>query len=204
MYMIIRLLIGCIFLVCAIAAIKKSKAICKRVLYLVFAGIAVVLVVVLAFLPFENLFVTFDSPQAAYAYYLPGKSDTALVVEGDACDFVVGQKNGTDTYLIVPKTAEGWKTGIGADMKRIAQTISDGIVLYVYQYKNTKDYFVTVLDTNGGESTVTDAYNAEFLALERDNDSLGKTFVTYYAHIAPPDAQYSVTVNGTEIVLENK
>lgn len=204
MYIMIRIIIGCIFLVCAIAAIKKPKAICKRVLYLVFAGIAVVLVVVLAFLPFENLFVTFDSPQAAYAYYLPGKSDTALVVEGDACDFVVGQKNGTDTYLIVPKTTEGWKTGIGADMKRIAQTISDGIVLYVYQYKNTNDYFVTVLDTNGGESAVSDDYNTEFLSLERRNDSIGKTFVTYYAHIAGLDAPYSVTVDGSEIALENQ
>lgn len=204
MYIMIRIIIGCVFLACAIAAVKKSKAIRKRVLYLVFAGIAVVLVVVLAFLPFENLLVTFDSPQAAYAYFNPGKSDVALVVEGDACDFVVGRKNGTDTYLIVPKTAEGWKTGIGADTKRIAQTISDGIVFYVYQYKNTKDYFVTVLDTNGGESAVSDEYNTEFLSLERKNDSPGKTFVTYYAHIAGLDAPYSVTVNGTEIVLENK
>ena len=203
MYNIIRLIIGCIFLVCSIIAIKKSKVIRKRVLYIVFAVMSLILTAVLMLLPFENLFATFDSPKAAYEYLNLGKSNIELIVEGDACDFVIDRKNDADKYLIVPKTADGWKIGTGLNTKRIVQKISNGIVVYVYQYKNTSDYFITILDTNGGELTISDEYNTKFLPLKRSNDSLEKTFVTYYAHITDFNSQYSVMVNDSEIVLGN-
>lgn len=204
MYNIIRLIIGCIFFVCSSTAIKKSKLIRKHILYIVFTSLSVLLIVVLAFLPFENLFVTFDSPKAAYEYYSLGKSNIELIVEGDDCDFIIDRKNDSDTYLIIPKTADGWKIGVGSNTKRIVQKLSNGIVLYVYQYKDASDYFITILDTNGGESTVSDEYNTKFFSLERYNDSLGKIFVTYYAHIANLNPQYSVIVNDNKIVLENQ
>jgi len=204
MYNIIRLIIGCILLVCSITAIKKSKVIRKHILYIIFTSLSVLLIVVLAFLPFENLFVNFDSPKAAYEYFNLGKSNIELIVEGDECDFIIDRKNDSDTYLIIPKTADGWKIGIGSNTKRIVQKLSNGIVLYVYQYKNTSDYFITILDTNGGESTVSDEYNTKFFSLERYNDSLGKIFVTYYAHITNLNPQYSVIVNDNKIVLGNQ
>lgn len=203
MYNIIRLIIGCIFLVCSVTTIKKSKVIRKHILYVVFTSLSVLLIVMLAFLPFENLFVIFDSPKAAYEYFNLGKSNIELIIEGDDCDFIIDRKNDSDTYLIIPKTADGWKIGIGSNTKRIVQKLSNGIVLYVYQYKNTSDYFMTILDTNGGESTVLDEYNTKFFSLERYNDSLGKTFVTYYAHITNLNPQYSVIVNDNKIVLGN-
>ena len=203
MYNVIRLIIGCIFLLCSIIVMKNFKAISKRVLYIASSGLSVLLIVVLMFLPFENLFLTFGSPKDAYEYSNSGQSNIELIVEGDNCDLIIDRKNDSDAYLIIPKTADGWKIGIGADTKRIAQKISDGIVIYVYQYKDTSDYFITILDTNGGESIVSDEYNTEFLSLERYNDLLEKKFVTYYAHIANLNSQYSVTVNGNKIVLGN-
>lgn len=199
MYNIIRLIIGCIFFVCSITAIKKSKVFCKHILYIVFTSLSVILTIALVFLPFENFFVSFDSPKAAYEYWNLGESDIELVVEGDDCDFIIDCKNDSDTYLIIPKTIDGWKIGIGSNTKRIVQNLSNGIVVYVYQYKNTSDYFITILDTNGGKSTVSDEYNTKFYSLERNNDSLGKTFVTYYAHITNLNPQYSVIVNGSKI-----
>ena len=202
MFNIIRFIIGCVFLGCSITLIKKSKVIRKRILYIVFAGISVALMVVLAFLPFENLFMNFNSPKAAYEYYKLGKSNIELVVEGNECDFVIDHQKDSDTCLIIPKTEEGWKIGLGSDTKRIVQKFSDGVSVYVFQYKNTSDYFITVFDTNGGEAIVSDDYNSKFYSLERDNDFLGKTFVTYYAHIPNFNSQYSITVNGNKIVLE--
>ncbi|MBE6645069.1 MAG: hypothetical protein E7612_06815 [Ruminococcaceae bacterium] len=204
MYNIIRLIIGFIFLVCSIIVIGNCKVIRKHMLYIAFASLSVILIIVLAFLPFENLFVTFDSPKAAYEYFNLGKSNIELIVEGDDCDFIIDRQNDSDKYLIIPKTADGWKIGIGANTKRIVQKLSNGIVLYVYQYKNTSDYFITILDTNGGESTISDEYDTKFLSLERSNDSLGKTFVTYYAHMTNLNPQYSVTVNNTKIILGNQ
>ena len=204
MYNVIRLIIGCIFFVCSITVIKKSQVIRKHILYILFTSLSVILIVVLAFLPFENLFVTFDSPKAAYEYFNLGKSNIELIVEGDDCDFIIDRKNDSYAYLIIPKTVDGWKIGVGSNTKRIVQKLSNGIVLYVYQYKNTSDYFITILDTNGGESNISDEYNTKFLSLERNNDSLGKTFVTYYAHITNLNPQYSVIVNDNKIVLGNQ
>ena len=131
-----------------------------------------------------------------------GKSNIVLIVEGGDCDFIIDRNNDSDTYLIIPKTAYGWKIGVASNTKRIVQKFSNGIVVYVYQYKNTSDYFITILDTNGGESTVSDEYNTKFFSLERYNDSLGKVFVTYYAHITTLNQQYSVIVNDNKIVLD--
>ena len=195
MYNIIRLIICGIFLACSVIAVKKSRVFRKHAFYTAFACLSIILFAVLAFLPFENFFITFDSPKEAYEYYNLGESNIELIVEGKDCDFIVDCKNDSDTYLIVPKTSDGWKIGIGSNAKKIVQTFSNGIALCVYQYKNTDDYFITVLDTNGGESTISDEYNTNFLSTERYNESLGKSFVTYYAHITNLKPQYNVTVN---------
>ena len=202
MYIIIRVIIGCIFFACTALAIRKSKVMRKRMLYAVFAGVSVLLIAVSALLPVENLFVTFDSPKSAYAYMCAGESNIALVVEGDDCDFVVDRKNDGDTYLMIPKTVEGWKIGTGASTRRVVEKLADGIVIYVYQYKDTADYFITVFDTNGGELTLSDAQNTKFYSLQQTNDFLEQTYTTYYAHIPSINPQYSVTVNGYDILLE--
>lgn len=183
-------------------AVKKSKAVNKRALRLVFAILSVVLTGLLGFFPFENLFVTFDSPKAAYNYYYTfEKSNIDLIVEGDTCDFVVERKNATEKHLIVPKTADGWKVGLSTDIKRIVYKSSEEFLAFVYQYKNANEYFVVILDKDGGKSTISDEYNTQFLSFEVSNDSIGYTPVTYYGHITDFNSQYSVTVDGQKIVL---
>ena len=202
MYMSIRLIIAGVFLLCAVMVIKKSRVCSKRTLYIVFSLLSVLLLVVSAFLPVENLFVSFESPSAAYEYYRPGRSKLELVVEGDACDFIVERKDDKDSYLIVPKTAEGWKIGLGSDTRRAAHDTSDGFVIYVYQYKNTNDYFITILDTKGGEESISDEYNTEFYSLERSAPALGKSYVSYYAHISGSELPNSLTLNGVCVTLD--
>ena len=201
MYGVVRLIIGCLFFGCSAIVMKKNKAVNKFKLRVILAGLSVILVFVLGFLPFENLFITFQSPEAAYEYSNFGKSNVDLVVEGNNCDFVIEQENESYTYLIIPKTSDGWKTEIGLNTKMISQKFFDGITVQVYQYKNTNDYFITVLDTNGGEAKISDEYNTEFYRLERFDDVLQKNFVTYFAHISDLTIEYSLTVNGSKIEL---
>lgn len=202
MFGIVRLILGCIFLGCSVIIIKFNMN-RKRVGFIISLVISVVLVAVLSFLPLENYFITFDSPKKAYEYYNLGKSDIELVVEGDESDFVVNRVNETDTYLIIPKSEDGWKIGIGSNTKRIIQKHSDEIVIYIYQYKNTNDYFITIFNTDGGGLNLSDNYNTKFYSLEKNNNILGKTFVTYYAHVPYFNHQYSILVDGFEIVFDN-
>lgn len=198
MFGIVRMIIACAFLICSIIVInKKGKK--KRILYAVFTALSVVLVVALSFLPLENLFISFDSPGKAFEYYNFGEYDVELVVEGDDCDLVIGSKDNIDTYLIVPKNVDGWKIGIGSDITEISKVFYDGIIARVFRYKNTGDYFVSVFNSAGGESDISDEYNTRFYSTERYNDTLNEKYVTYYAFISEFDLQYSLNVNGEEI-----
>lgn len=202
MFGIVRIIIGCIIFGCAAVLVRKSKVTGKPMWFAVCIGISLALTVALAFLPFENLFVTFRSPQDAYQYYTFGKPNIVLVIEGEACDLVVDRKNASETHLIIPKTADGWKIGMGRDTKKIAQTFADGISVDVYQYKDTAVFFITVFNSNGGGATVSDAYGTKFYALEKTNDLLGKTFVTYYGALSSFDSQYWVEVNGNKLSVK--
>ena len=197
MYNLVRMIIGGIIFACSMIAVKKSKVPNKRALRLVFTILSVVLTGLLGFFPFENLFVTFDSPKTAYNYYHTSeKSIIDIIVEGDACDFVVGGEKGTvtQTYLIIPKTEDGWKVGIVNYTKRIARKDYDKNILRVFQHKNTNDYFVIIFNAKGEKMTITDEYNTQFFPLEKIIDSDGQTFVTYYGHITDFNSQYSVGI----------
>lgn len=203
MYSFIRLLIGCIFLICSYILIKRSKYSHNKTLYIVFLCLSGLLPTVLSFIPFENSFITFKSLDSAY-HYVYGKSDIELVVEGDDCDFVVGSQKDKDkvTYAFMPKTADGWKASKNINAKRIIVQNYDFGFLDVYQSKGTKDYFITILNKTDKDLIISDKYNSEFEPLISGEDSLGQMYTTYYAHIPNFDSSYSLTVNGTEIVLQ--
>ena len=76
-------------------------------------------------------------------------------------------------------------------------------IIRVVQYKNTNDYYITVLDTNGGSSEITDNRNSKFEHLDKANSTLNKTFYTYFAFIDSFDEQYALTVNGKSIKIQD-
>ncbi len=201
MFVIFRLVFGSLVFVICFLLIRRSHTIHKRLWLIVVFVVAVILTTISALIPIENAFVTFSSPQSAYNYNNSG--NVKLIVNGRKTDFVISSKGDTDAYTIIPKSDGGWKLGMGLDTKRIAQTISDGISIYVYQYKNSDDYYITVLDTNGGPLEITDNQSSKFQCLDKSNSALNKTFYTYYAYINGYDDQYALTVNGKTIKIQN-
>ena len=203
MYSIIRIVIGCVFLVVLIKTFKRSNKMSIRTRYTIIIGTIFVLLIVLAFLPFENLFITFDTPTKAFEYYTWGDSNIELIVEGSTCDFVVDCKRDADTHLIVPKTTNGWKIGLGSNTKKVAQSYSNGVFACVYQYKNSNDYFITIFDVEGGEVAIWDDYNSMFYSLIEYNDSREKNLFSYYAYIPDYNSKYNVVVNGNKLIFED-
>lgn len=199
LFAIFRLVLGSLFLVIFIILIKKSQTTHKRRWLITSVVVTIILTTVFSFIPIENAFVTFSSPQSSYSYNHPG--DVKLIVNGEETDFIVGFKDDTEIYAIVPKSDDGWKLGTGLDTKRIAQTTVDGILVCVYQYKNLDDYYITVFDTNGGSSEITDNHSTRFQFLDEANRVLNKTFYTYYAYIHDYDDQYVLSVNGKTIEI---
>ena len=139
----------------------------------------------------------FKSPEDAYKYYNLGEDEVELVIEGNHSDFVVDCKEHSYTYLIIPKTADGWKIGTGLDTKNIYNKFYDGISIDVYQYKNTEDYYITIFDTRGVKISIFDDYDTEFVFLENKEEKI----VTYYGFIPKFNSQYDLEINGNKIEL---
>lgn len=192
LFLFFRFLFGVLVFIACLLFIGKTHTIHKRWRFAVAFAAAAMGTTILALLPVENAFLTFSSPQSAYQYNHTG--DVKLVVSGEITDFVVGVQGDVDEYAILPKSDDGWKLGMGFDTKRIHQTVSDGIVVYVYQYKNTDDYYITILDTSGGPLELTDNRNSNFQCLEHTNEALDTTFYTYYGYIHDYDDSYALTV----------
>lgn len=200
MFIVIRLIIGIIVFI-ALTVLAGAMFSNKHKGRFLSTVISIMLLLVLCFIPVENLFYTFDSPEDAYTYFNYGR-EVELVVSGDESDLVIGSQDGSYTYLIVPKTDDGWKVGLGIDTKRRAKSGSDGTFITIFQYKNTADYFVEVTVIGESVASISDSYDSKFYTLDRQS-SLSKSVVTYYAYMPNFDSQYSVEVNGTAFSFDN-
>lgn len=195
----IRIILGVFIFATCFFITKALKTNRKRGFYII-SFVFAVLCSTLSFLfPFENVFVTFSTPESAFSYANLG--NVKLVIDGSKTNFVVAEKGDTNIYSIIPKTEKGWKLSVGIDTKNIIQKVCNGIVIYVYQYKNTDDYYITIFDTNGGPLGVADSYNSEFSYSTRIDEHLNETFYTYYTYVQELDNQYCLTVNGRSISL---
>ena len=198
MYTFVRIVVSLLLIVCLFVALKASRANHKRIFGALSIGTGIAVFIVLLFIPFENGFVTFESPHSVYQYYTGSDSEIELVIEGEQCDLVVDRNGVKETFLIVPKTSDGWKIGIGSEMRKVQQSFEHGILVQVLQYKDTNDYFMIILNTEGGASNISAEEEIEFYTLERYDSHLEKSYISYYAHIRNFDFQ-TIKVNDNRI-----
>lgn len=201
MFVVIRLIIACVVVISLLLFIKNIKikyGFLKGIVTLSFVS---VLLILSLFIPPENVFVTFSSSADVYGYVNFGSSYVKMILEGDNCDLVVGDKGDTDVFLIVPKTETGYKIDNGINTKKVNSKIVDDVVVSLYKYDKSDDYFITISNTDGEENEVFDNCNSKFFSLSRNNDVLHEKYITYYAHIKQYSKDYCVNVNGENIVL---
>lgn len=199
MFGLVRLMFGFGLILCAFLLITTKKMTRKAMKIGVSICLTVLLITLSACIPFEDLIITFQSPEEAFEYYSSRNANVKLIVNGENSDFVVGEKDGTDIYLIIPKVTDGWKTGIGIHTKRILQKTCDDIIVDIYQYKNTQDFYITVFQMNGKPLQISNNYNAQFYCLE-NQDALTGLFYVYYAAIPDYNEQFQLDVNGTQVL----
>lgn len=192
-YVMFRFLFWILLLVIFLLLIKKLHINHKFRWTAITFMITLVLTTIVYLFPIENAFMTFSSPQSAYRYNHFGYVN--LVINGKQTDFVVASNGDTDLYSIVPKTKEGWKIGMGSDTRIISQTITDGIVIYVYQYKNSDDYYIIISNTNEGPLKISDSRGSKFISSNKTSSAVNKDYYTYYAYINNFNAMYEVIIN---------
>ena len=197
MYSSIRFLLVCLLLALGIFIIMKIKSVKNKRRYIIASVIVtIVLIPVLSLLPIENYFMAFESPERVYKYMNFESKDIVLTVEGENSAFVVGNNGSASSYLIVPKGIDGWKIGTGANTKVVRHELFDGISVNVYQYKNTEEYYIAVLDMGGGTCEISDSRNSVFHPLENNSTNLPQKHITYFAYVNDFNSEYQLTING--------
>ena len=200
MFGFVRLLLALLVFAVAFICIRKSGIKRKRAVTLVLACTAVITVSLSMLIPFENAFVTFHTPESAFQY-INMKTKVKLTVDGENSCLVVGEKGNVNQYLIIPKAADGWKLGRGADTKIIKSERIDSVSVCVYQHQKTGDCYITVIDTEGKPVELHDTYKSVFTYLPEETVSPNKEYGTYYAYIPQPDEAYRLSVNGNNVTL---
>lgn len=192
-YVMFRFLFWILLLVIFLLLIKKLHINHKFRWTAITFMITLVLTTIVYLFPIENAFMTFSSPQSAYRYNHFGYVN--LVINGKQTDFVVASNGDTDLYTIVPKTKEGWKIGMGSDTRIISRIITDGIVVYVYQYKNSDDYYIIISNTNEGPLKISDSRGSKFISSNKTSSAVNKDYYTYYAYINNFNDMYEVIID---------
>lgn len=147
-------------------------------------------------IPFEDTFLSFSSPIAAYSYCNTGS--VMIVVDGQQSSMVVSiEGNNSTSNRIFPKTGNEWKLGSLLAQGRVYNKSLGKYCLSVYQYRETKDYYVLVEDYTGTATEVSDSENSVF-------QSFPITYADYcysYTCIQDFDENYMLTINGEKIML---
>lgn len=197
-FIIIRLIIFLLvlFLLLGKEGGKKSKT--KKTVVIIFS---VFLLAVSALIPFENLFVTFSTAESSYKYHNQGTP--VITVDGQATSLVVGQKGNTSIYNIIPKVDNGWKLGMGYNLKNIYQSIdsADKNLINVFQYKNTNEFYLVVTNFEGKNLQINDSMNSEFLLPEISDKNGSASDCVYYAYVNALGSDYVLCVNGVDVPI---
>ena len=90
LFVFIRLAFWGIAFVIGFCLIRKSRVKNRKRWSMIALIAAVAMVTIIALIPFENVFVTFSSPESDYQYNHSGKAE--LVISGEKTDFVVSAK----------------------------------------------------------------------------------------------------------------
>lgn len=184
MYALIRLALVVIASILLVTKLKKSKFKSKKRATIIGLCSTLILWSTLEFIPFENLFVTFDSPEASYRYMYFSASNDPLIVSGDSCDLLIDCDNRRAAFnnVLIPKTENGWKISRVGIPKCNVYRYDNGVTLNLYRYKNTDDYFLTITRSDGTEIELS-ADNAEFDSVWYDMPTFANGMFLYYAHV---------------------
>ena len=182
MYGIIRMLISVGAVIAVGILLRKSRIKNKRRAYIISFCLAMVLWVGLEFVPFENLFVTFDSPEASYKYQYMSKLKDPIIISGDHSDMLIQRSGSESNFSLIPKTEKGWKLGRPLEMKWTVYTYDNGVTVDLFRYRDTDDYYVIIYKADGAEIELS-ADDVEFSSSKRDMAYPETEYNNYYAHV---------------------
>ena len=154
--------------------------------------------------PFENCFFSFNSIENLCNYINFPYNTTSFLIEGKETDFIVTNDFDTTKYLILPKENNRWKLPNKSQKLLINQKRINDVLVYLYKYTKSDDYYIRVIDIKGNSLTISDSRQSRVFENIQTNTATQKEFITYYVYVHNLDSNYFLLINGKRISFESK
>ncbi len=171
----------------------------------------IIIYVILCFFPFENLFYSFPTPQAAFEYQTDG-GDIIDVIEGNESAVIIYSKENNTSFYVTKKSDSGWKLGsmiLGIPVKfgDVNLESSKDFSMILCKAPNTTESILIIDEytypTLHSNTVITDSQGTTFeqLPILREGDKLSNT-IFHYAVVQSNDPNYEVIINGERVKIE--
>lgn len=196
---IIRFIIMFLIIISGLGLVRRSNVINKRRLNMIIIVLSVILGIISCFIPFENAFITFSSPEKAFKY--SNTNDIYTVVEGSNSALVVSKGSEGIELLIVPKVEDRWKISVGSKTYSLKIDEYNTVVVNVLKNEDTGDCYLSVNDINGDVLDISDSLNSQFYCVSLEYKILDRIYNYYYSYIGSFEGGYEIIVNGQKIEI---
>jgi len=205
-YNLVRLLICSVIFVPIVILIKKKTEIFKKKIYILLLVLFFyILFIAISYIPFENSFINFSSPEAAYFYANHGTGKIAGVIEGDNSSLII--VSGTSNpFKLIPKSENGWKIGSQSFPHSIDIVSLGKKRVFIISGKTVEDTYIVVEGTvYQGEDffSVSDNYESQFFVIS--NKTSWYEVFRFATYVENFDDSYSLYIDEEYVSLtENR
>ena len=187
LYNLLRILLGAGILTALLFFLKKRRKWQIRTLA-IFS--ALILYCAICLWPFENLFFSFPTPEAAYSYRY--KDSIQMIIPGEESCMIVSDK-GESSFLV--KVPNGWALENG--FFHLTQFVLDQkFSFFVFHHNQIKDDYIILSHLEGNPLDLHDNRGSSFLFRSKEIPSMGKDYFTYCAAVRDIDSSYTLTIDG--------
>ena len=196
LYTTIRIMIFFIIFIVLFVKIRRTKIVKKKLVTVLLLLFCVVFCSVSYFVPVENLFVNFKSPQDVFKYSCNGEIEDVVYGNNSCLIF------SADTHNIIPKTKTGYKIPIAFSMKTVGHKIDETGSFNVYHVPDTDDYYIwgTTISI-GSNIVVADGNNSQLKIRLTPNDGTDYYTVLVYGLIDNFTDEYYLLINGEKTTI---
>jgi hypothetical protein len=199
-YTFIRIIFWVIIIIISLSLIKKLRFHRKRI-YITLIIIIALLSSISYLLPFENLFITFHTPQELFKFVYYGK--IMDIIEGnDSCLIVYITNQNTYSTTIILKVRGGYKIGSSLFKKKL--TAKHFMLNYfsIYNYtQSTDNYVIGAGIVEDNNFVVSDSNDSVIKYFINDVGTINKT-VFWYGYIGEMKDNYAISINGNKIIIK--
>lgn len=190
MVRIFRYLFSILFITLIIFTFKrknyKHKPL-KMILCIIFCLIIIIM-------PFENLFLKFNTPEIAFKY-TTNNCDIVKVVKGDQTALVIYRERSSTYATVFTKSGAKWKAPFWPDKQSFFR-LENGATVCTTKEPNSDSFYI-MITTSKDIKLVNDNQNSDFeIFLEDDY------WIDYVAYVKNYEGDYIINIDGKEYKIE--